>query len=200
MADTIAISAVQQINNLKNFGYAKDILLQAIAEVYGAPQERTDNFKTWKKISLGTGLKTADDFRRALKADGHVISDWGDDILSKPAFTVVAEKTEVELIRLTVADLGFEEGTTRTDIYNRATELGLALCPAEVGPQLRLQYQDQPMNEGLFIAMKPILDSDSCLSVFGVGRTGGGLWLNGGYGEPDGFWRGDNALVFLRCK
>ena len=42
------------------------------------------------------------------------------------------------------------------DILKKGQEMGLQLCPAEVGPQLRLQYDDQPRDESLFIAMKPI--------------------------------------------
>ncbi|MEK7086815.1 MAG: hypothetical protein AAB935_00975, partial [Patescibacteria group bacterium] len=42
------------------------------------------SFRVWKTIRLGTGLKTADDFRNALKASGNQISDWAKDILGHP--------------------------------------------------------------------------------------------------------------------
>ena len=106
-------------------------------------------FPVWKTIKLGTGLKTADDFRQALKASGFEIGNWANDILGKPAFTAAAKETEVELVRVSVAERGFKNGATRKDIYQRAQELGLELCPNEVGPQLRLQYKDQPYNEWL---------------------------------------------------
>ena len=158
-------------------------------------------FKTWKTIKLGTGLKTADDFRKTLKDNGFNISGWANDILRKPVFTVAAEETEVELVKVTVAELGFKRGARHDQTYERAKELGLELCPPEVGPQLRLQYQDQPNGERILVAMEPIIVSDGDSDVFGVERVGSGLWLYGFWGRPDVFWGPGDRWVFCRpCK
>ena len=159
-------------------------------------------FKTWRTLKLGTGLKTADDFRKALKDANCSIGEWGNDILGKPAFTVAAEETEVELVNVSVAELGFKNGATRADIYKRANELGLDICPNEVGPQLRLQcYNDQPKGEGLLVAMEPITDSSGSLNVFHVERDGDGeQWLRGNFGDPVSFWGARSRWVFLRRK
>src|SRR3989344_4293612 len=92
-------------------------------------------FHVWKTIKLGTGLKTADDFRQALKQAGREIGQWANDILGKPAFIASETETEVDLVNVSVAELGFEQGATRKNIYDEAIELGLELCPNEVGPQ-----------------------------------------------------------------
>jgi hypothetical protein len=55
------------------------------------------------------------------------------------------------------------KGASTKDIYARAQSLGLALCPPEVGPQLRLQYLEQPSGEILHIAMQPIAKYDGDL-------------------------------------
>ncbi len=158
-------------------------------------------FKTWKTIKLGTGLKTADDFRKALKKADCNISDWANDIIGKSAFSVSPEEVDAELVVVSVAELGFKNGATCADIYKRAEELGLALCPNEVGPQLRLQYKDQPNGEWLLIGMEPITDSDGGLSVFSVARhVGGARWLYSHYGSPDGVWHAGGRWVFLRRK
>ena len=153
-------------------------------------------FKTWKTIKLGTGLKTADDFREVLKDNGFKVSGWANDILGKSAFTVATEGIEVDLVKVTVAELGFKKGARRDQIYERAKELGLELCPPEVGPQLRLQYHDQPNGEWLFIGMEPIADSVGDLNVFYVKRNDSELWLNSDWSNPGNVWNPDDQWVF----
>ena len=154
-------------------------------------------FNVWKTINLGTGLKTTDDFRKALKGRGFNIGNWANDILGKPAFTAATEATEIDLVKVTVAELGFKKGARRDQIYERAKELGLELCPSEVGPQLRLQYQDQPNGEWLLIGMEPVADSDGDLNVFGVRRHDSGRWLDGHWGGPGHVW--DAGYRWLFC-
>jgi len=164
-------------------------------------KETEHEFDIWKTIKLGTGFKTADEFRRALRDGGFRISGWASDILGNPAFKVASEETEVDLIKVTVAELGFKEGVRRDQIYERAKEFGLELCPAEVGPQLRLRYKDQPNGEWILVAMEPIFASDGRPGLFFVGRPASGLWLGGRWGRPGLFWGADHLWVFCRpCK
>lgn len=104
-------------------------------------KETEHELNIWKTIKLGTGPKTADEFRRLLGEGGFRLSNRASDILGKPAFKVADEETEIDLVKVTAAELGFKKGARRDQIYERAQKLGLELCPAEVGPQLRLQYQ-----------------------------------------------------------
>ena len=158
-------------------------------------------FQIWKTIKLGaTGLKTAEDFRCALRDGNFRLSDWALDILAKPAFAVATEETTVDLVRVNVAELGFKKGARRDQIYDRARELGLELCPAEVGPQLRLQHKDQPSGEWLVIGMEPITDSVGYLHVFNVARGDSGLWLIADCGHPAHVWDADNHWVFCRPR
>ncbi|MEA1929787.1 MAG: hypothetical protein U9M92_02845 [Patescibacteria group bacterium] len=157
-------------------------------------------FKVWKTITLGIGPKTVADFRKALKKSGCNIGTWGNDILGQPAFTVAPEKTEVDLVNVSVAELGFKDGATREKIYKRAMELGLKLCPAEVGPQLRLQYLDQPQGEWLLIGMEPITGSGGDPRVFVVEHDVVERWLGGNVGDPARVWFSAHRWVFLRRK
>ena len=57
-----------------------------------------------------------------------------------------------DLVVVSAADLGLAvESASLKDIYSRAENLGLGLAPAEVGPELRLQYFNQPTGEFLNI-------------------------------------------------
>lgn len=154
-------------------------------------------FPTWKTIKLDTH-KTTKDLSKTLTSNGFRISDWAGDILKKT--TLASAETEIELVLVTVSDLGFTKATRRDAIYDRAKELGLDLVPAEVGPQLRLQYNDQPLNEWMIMAMEPIASSDGFLHVFYVGRHDDGRWLITRVGYPDGMWLPDRRWVFARRK
>ena len=148
----------------------------------------------------GTEHKTFEDFRGALKEARCHINDWAYDILGSPDFTAATEESEVDLVAVSVAELGFQNGASRSDIYMRALELGLELCPPEVGPQLCLQYKAQPMDEWLLIGMEPIAGSGGSLGVFYVGHDGRSLWLYGCNSSFDNFWDISGLWVFVRPK
>ncbi len=163
-------------------------------------KETEHEFDIWKTIKLGTGPKTADDFRKVLKDNGFKISGWASDILGKHDFTVAPEETELDLVKVTVDELGFKKGARRNQIYERAKELGLELCPPEVGPQLRLQYQDQPNGEWVLVAMESIIASDGIPRVFRVEGDDSELWLISYWSNPDNFWDAGHQWVFCRPR
>ena len=157
------------------------------------------DWKVWKTIQLGTH-KDVPTLLRAMKDEGVKVSDDSNDIMGKPEFTLASEATDIQLVRVTVAELGSPKGAHRDTIYECAQQLGLSLVPAEVGPQLRRQDKDQPRGEGLLTAMEPITGSDGSLSVFGVEHDSGRLWLHTGDGDPDSFWYGSSVWVFALRK
>ncbi|MFZ0673142.1 MAG: hypothetical protein WAM50_22905, partial [Pseudolabrys sp.] len=62
----------------------------------------------------------------------------------------------MDLVVVSGADLGTPTEPSLADVYTLARAHGLALAPAEVGLQLRLQYLDQPVGEFLHVGMNPI--------------------------------------------
>jgi len=116
----------------------------------------TVEFPVFKTIKLGTH-KSVNDLRQSLKDSGNRISDWGNNILGR---TNLAEsETEVTLHVATVKELTGKNWATNREINEVIRSKGYDLCPAEVGPQLRLQYPDQPNGEWIRVAMEPIAGS-----------------------------------------
>ncbi len=152
----------------------------------------------WKTITIGGIAK--DQFGRTLKERGVNVSYWSADMMKQDAFTVAQEEEQIDLVNVSVAELGFDKATRYDAICARAKERGLDKCPSEVGPQLRLQYLDQPFGEWLRVAMEAIRDSDGDLHVFFVGHDDDGLWLDGDYGGSDSLWSPDSRFVFRARK
>ena len=71
------------------------------------------------------------------------------------------------------------------EIYQRARQAGLELCPAEVGPQLRLDYLNQPLGEALDIAMEPVPTYGGEPTLLTLANWGTGLLLIGRDGRPE---------------
>jgi len=161
---------------------------------------KVSDLPIWKTVRLGTGLKTTDDFRTALKNAGMKVSDWGSEILSNPAFTTSETEMELDLVKLSAANLGFKEDANLRFIIAWALEQGLQLCPAEVGPQIRLQYPDQKKGDSFLIAMKPA-SGFVVPGIFGVEHDyTGKLKLFGTNGNPDCIWGGSEQFVFVRPR
>src|SRR5882757_3277742 len=97
------------------------------------------------------------------------------------------------------AELGFQGGTASlVDIYARAQQLGFGLAAAEVAPQLRLQYFDQPIGEFLIIGMKPIQTWNGEPTILTVANGGAGLILIGQDGSADAQISVVSRFLFVR--
>lgn len=96
--------------------------------------------------------------------------------------------------------MGFTGGGTTDEIYQKAQEFGLELCPAEVGPQYLLTYTQQPMNEYVTITMKQISDPDGGPCVFLLFRDGSGVRLGVNWAKPKNRWHPEGEFVFRLRK
>jgi hypothetical protein len=123
------------------------------------------------------------------------------DIMRSFDFTTLPEHLELSIVKLKVEDLGFRDGATTEELYKRAEELGLALCPAELGPHLRLKDLRQPSGDLYFIAMKQIADSRGRADVFALGQLFNDLWLSTPpWVRPVQKWPPESGFVFCLGK
>jgi len=107
------------------------------------------------------------------------------------------------------ADGAREQGHSIDQIHERAAQLGLLLCPLELGPHLRLQFLEQPEGSvgyppsqhrappGSITVASPELVQDECTPKgFYLRHIEGILWLRGYRSGPEHLWSPEDRLVF----
>jgi hypothetical protein len=130
------------------------------------------------------------------------LGDSAAEIIARPAFYLSRTRQELDLVVVSLIELGFpaDEDVTLEDIYARADMLGFGLCPAEVGPQLRLQYLDQKIGEFLRVGMQPIATYAGEPTDFTIGNGGSGLVLIGGDARDKVALPAITKFVFVRRR
>jgi hypothetical protein len=152
----------------------------------------------WKTVKVGTSASKWDLFRD-LDAANCDVGDSAEQIFAQPEFVVSSAKVDADLVSVSLAQLDLQAATLR-DIYARAQNLGFALAAAEVGPQLRLQYFEQPLGEFLNIGMAPIVTRGGGLQIFAVGNGGAGLLLVGKEASEAIAFHSTARFVFVRQR
>jgi hypothetical protein len=156
------------------------------------------HFQIWRTITLGI-YKGVDAYRDAMDSARIKIGVSADEILGRPAFPYAKMKTDVELVVLSAAELGVEsDESSLLEVYERARRAGLELCPAEVGPQLRLAYRNQPLGEALDIAMEPVATYSGAPTILTLANWGTGLMLIGRDGRSESKVNRISRIVFAQ--
>ncbi|MBR0830425.1 hypothetical protein JQ596_33445 [Bradyrhizobium manausense] len=154
----------------------------------------------WKTITLGTFANPLA-LLNALDAIGCKVGGAAAEVLARPSFIVSTKRQDVELVTVSAAELGFKtDMVTLAATYARAKQLGFALVAAEIGPQLRLQYLDQPIGEFLIIGMEPIKTWAGEQVILNVANGGAGLVLIGQDGRSDAEISATSRVVFVRSN
>ena len=155
--------------------------------------------KKIRRENIEIGGKSKEQLIAEMKAAGINISDYAKSMMENPDFVPGKNREDATLVRLTVADLGFTSSATTDQIYKRAEELGLELCPPDTGPNYRLKYKDQPLSEWVRIGMKQITASGGYPNVFYLERNDDGLWLDS-WATPDDTWYPGSEWCFRLRK
>ena len=187
----VAILLIFSVNN-QHLAHFKKLYSTYVARNNEGAINQKD-FAADLTVTLGTHRSGAD-LLEALLEERCSVSLWSRQALGNPNFPVMAEEITVDIVVVSMLEMGFAEGELATldTIYDRAKQMGLEICPVETGAQLRLQFRDQPdyaTGERLgefFVASEPfILTREGFPKIFSVVRddnfsqfeTGIGLWL-----------------------
>jgi len=197
VAKAKALGILDQLHELMVGDRSEEFIGQVVDLAMKIVNKASMSFPVFKTVTLGA-YDSIKAYRKALKEAGFRIGDWASDILDK--IQVSRERVQLDLVKVTVKDLGFTESASLKQIYAKAKELDLEMCPAEVGPALRLAYVDQSYGEWIYIAMEPITVSDGHLRLFEVSHDDDAPWLFSAYGGPDDIWLLGSSFVFVRFR
>jgi hypothetical protein len=154
-------------------------------------------FPIFKTITLGK-YKTPDVYRKAFTMARRHVKLVHADILG--SVTCSQHEIEIDLVVASAGDLGLKHNPAYNDICTRAVEMGLQLCPAEVGAALPLVYYDQPGGETLYIAMEAVTDRFGGRVIFAIACKNYWVWLRCMGGEPNDRWPAHCSFVFVRPR
>jgi hypothetical protein len=162
---------------------------------------------------VDVGSLTKSELIQELQRNAISMNVSAERLFASAHFTTSETRYAVTTVELTVRNLGFPRGATIAEIYERAGELGLGLCPLALGPHLRLQYLDQP--EGYWgkpfrrhqapygsitIASEKLTEDDDFPEGFYLRRIKGVLWLRGYRSGPQHVWEPDDYFIFVTQK
>lgn len=144
-----------------------------------------------------------------LESQGVQLNEAGRTLFAHDQFTTAPTTSILTAVELAVADLGLAVGGTIGEIHQRAAQLGLSLCPLELGPHLRLQFLDQPEGSvghppsqhrappgSITVASPEPVQDESIPKGFYLRRIEGILWLRGYRSGLEHLWSPEDRLVF----
>ncbi|KOO51710.1 hypothetical protein [Viridibacillus arvi] len=139
-----------------------------------------------------------------------LMNEYGERLIADDKFTTSDTKYSLQTVELTVSDLGFPNGANTTQIFKRASDLGLELCPLELAAHLRLGYLDQPEgysgnslqhqapSGSITIASEILTEDDDFPKGFYLRRINGALWLRGYRADHLHIWNHDDHFIFCQ--
>lgn len=207
--DIITSSYVTIVN------YCEPSLIEFIQEMITMSDENKEKYPNCPTIQRRVEIGHFTKLQLIQKLNDHsvMMNAYANRIFTDDKFTTSDIAYSVNTVELTVRDIGFPEGANIIQIYKRAEEVGLYLCPLETGPYLRLQYLDQ--EEGyigkpsfqhqapygsITIASKKLYEDDDFPKGFYLRKIDGVLWLRGYICGYDNVWTPDDHFIFLQNK
>ena len=132
----VAILLILSVNN-QYLAQLQKLYSTYVARNNGGAINQKD-FAADLTVTLGTHRSGAD-LLEALLEERCSVSLWSRQALENPDFPVIAEEITVDIVVVSMLEMGFAERELATldTIYNRAKQMGLEICPVETAAQLR---------------------------------------------------------------
>lgn len=156
---------------------------------------------TFREVWIGGESKQ--ELLQNLKDNKIEINEYGLQIINHKGFIINPTKEKLQTVEISLADLGFLNGATTQEVYQRAQQFGLNLCPSELAVHMRLQYIDfsqqiDPIvGHWQNIAMKELSDDLDFPRGFYLRRREDGFWIRGYRSSPEHLWSSSDRFVFM---
>lgn len=157
------------------------------------PEVVHSDWKPWRTIILGQYANNQALLNALRKAEcaGYL---WTDDIVSK--LQVRPEPRSKELFLVSLRDLGITYGCDYPDLRTIAMEAGFRVAPTETVGQLRLDYNDQPLDERIHIGTVTFPFKGRQRAIFCLTHPKQGKQIM--VREPGEYYHPDEKFVFCR--
>ena len=154
-----------------------------------APESRTE---------LTIGGVSKEGLRARLVVASVSLNAYAESLFAAPEFTVSGREHRIDLVTVSLEQLGLPSGGSLPTIFEQATSRGYAPCPLEVAPHLRLLFLDQSSGPYLTVASpRPRPDDMDFPAGFYLRWLEDGLWLRGYRTDDDWIWPpGFSRFVF----
>ena len=137
------------------------------------------------------------------------LNPLAENLIKSELFQMTETKEVINLTEITLEELGMVEGKTGLlDIFERAKEVGLAICLPEVALFLRLSYVEDPESHGFekkyrtphgaVTVASEILDEDPGFPKgFYLRKVDGDYWLRGYTCDYEHQFSLDETFIFM---
>ncbi len=163
--------------------------------------------------TLEIGGLTKSQLIRKMQQQSISMNEYAKRLFADEKFTTSDTKYSLQIVKIAVEDLDFSDGATLSQIFKKASELGLELCPLEVGPHLRLEYLEQPEGDSrnpshqhqapsgsITIASEIISKDDYFPKGFYLRKINDVLWLRGYIADDLHVWNPNDQFIFMKNK
>ncbi len=196
-------------SNILQLQSTKDNINDELSSVLSEYQEFFWPAEKFPRINLTIGGDTAEELQSKLDENYQngqpkfyitsVAQELLESIYRTTEFRDYAKHPEeIELIFITVKDLGFNMSTNMDKIFSKAQEKGLAFCPFLVGPYLRLKYFFQ--KNAWFVAMEGVSLPAGKYGIFVLNYVGQEDRLTGLFFDSNRLIDRNSKIVFQLPK
>lgn len=155
-----------------------------------------DKLKVFKEITIG-GVSKEKLLQQLVEA-GVQFNKYAETLFEHPQFIPPAKAEKVQLVKLGIADVGLSNPCSFSEFVQKASVLGLNLCPLYLAAFLRLEYLGQPEGPYLTIASEKPEKDENYPNGFYIRNFEKVLWLRGYRADDICEWPEQNEFVFLK--